>query len=531
MNRRPTLNDRASGLLLHPTSLPNEYPIGDLGPAARNFADFLAQSGQRWWQMLPVGPAGPGNSPYQASSAFAGNPNLISPEMLRIEGFVTRSDATCRRSKNKNRVDYVAAGEFKQRLLRTAYERYRGRRTRKQSREFEEFTHDQNAWLEDFALFSVFSEKYGMAWNRWPNELRSRLPRALAKAQHELHDGLEYYRFVQWQFARQWRALKAFCGERGIGLIGDIPIFVSLDSADVWAHPELFKLRPDGKPQVVAGVPPDFFAKTGQRWGNPHYRWEAHARQNYRWWIDRLRQSLEYVDVVRLDHYIGFVRFYEIPGDALTAEKGRYRKGPGAEFFSAVTRALKSAKLEGGTPPLFIAEDLGTVTPEVKALRDRFQLPGMKVLQFAFGKDPEARNYQPHRYAQNAVVYTGTHDNDTTVGWFNDKGSPSTTRSRGDIQEEKQFTLRYLHSNASAIHWDMIRAALSSVANTSIFPIQDVLGLGSEARMNQPGTPEGNWSWRMREGMLSKKLAKTLRRLTEVYERAPVKRHKTRLKT
>jgi 4-alpha-glucanotransferase len=508
----PTLKARASGVLLHPTSLANEFPIGDLGPAAYAFADFLYASKQRWWQMLPVSPVGPGFSPYQSLSAFAGARLLISPELLARDGFLKQADLAQWKSEPRARVDFVTARETKENCLRHAFHHFEHHMTRKENESFQRFCRAEHEWLEDYALFeSVRRAEDGRDWTSWPFDLRSRRRPALKAATEVLARETAFQKFVQWQFATQWFALKAYCTARGIGLIGDVPIFVAPNSADVWAHPNLFQLNRDGTPRVVAGVPPDYFSKTGQRWGNPHYRWEKLRGQGYRWWIQRFRKTLQYFDAVRLDHFIGFVRYYEVPGHSETAENGRYRKGPGADFFRAVLRALGPVQL--------IAEDLGVLTPAVKALRDEFMFPGMRVLQFAFGADPEAANYQPHSFIPNCVVYTGTHDNDTTVGWFNDKESSASTRSKEEIEKERKFVLNYLHSDGREIHWDMIRMALSSVANTAIFPAQDLLGLGANARMNRPGTAEGNWDWRLKPDELTDKIAARLRSLTETYAR------------
>jgi 4-alpha-glucanotransferase len=511
----PTLCTRASGILLHPASLPNAFLIGDMGPSAMRFVDFLAAAGQRWWQMLPVGPTGPGHSPYQATSAFAGNPLLISLETLADHGWLSPSDlshppATLR----GDRIVYEEAAAFKDPLLRKAFRAFDTRASREHRRAFRLFCHLQKGWLEDYALYTaIASHSNELDWTRWAPELRRRERSTMAAAKRQLSSELNYQRFLQWQFVSQWQKLRRYAAQRGIGFIGDVPIFVAPHSADVWAHPELFQLRADGSPRVVAGVPPDYFSRTGQRWGNPHYRWDVLRRQKYRWWVERFRMTLQYFDAVRLDHFIGFVRYYEVPGDAPTAEKGRYRSGPGKDFFKSLFKQLRVRDVP------FIAEDLGVVTPEVKALRDTFGLPGMRVLQFAFGRDPEAKNYLPHSYIQNCVAYTGTHDNDTTVGWFKDKASASSTRSMKEIKEEQAFTLRYLKSDGREIHWDMIRAAVSSVANTAIVPMQDVLGLGSDARMNRPGTAEGNWDWRLKKDQIDKTAARRLREMAETYGR------------
>jgi 4-alpha-glucanotransferase len=377
-----------------------------------------------------------------------------------------------------------------------------------------EFCAAHAAWLGDYAHFCALQEfTKGAAWTDWDQDIRARRSIALKRSRAELAQEIDYQNFLQYQFYRQWSALKAYCAERGVGLIGDIPIFVAHDSADVWAHQELFQLQKTGRPRVVAGIPPDYFSKDGQLWGNPLYAWDAHRGEGYAWWQGRLGASFERFDAVRLDHFIGFHRCWEVDAAAKTARKGNWVLGPGAEFFAAVRRGM--GKLE------LIAEDLGVLIPEVKQLRDGAGLPGMRVLQFAFGNDPEAENYQPHRFPRECVVYTGTHDNDTTVGWFNDRGSSSSTRSRQEIEAERAFTLRYLASDGREIHWDMIRAALLSVAHTALFPMQDVLGHGSEARMNMPGTSTGNWGWRLAPGALDAKVAERLRVLTETYGRNP----------
>ncbi|MFA5975210.1 MAG: 4-alpha-glucanotransferase [Elusimicrobiota bacterium] len=495
----PSLQERVSGLLFHPTSLPGPYAIGDVGPAAYAFADFLAASGQRWWQVLPIGPLGKGNSPYLSFSAFAGNYLLISPELLARDGWLDSSDLASLHGPSHEKVDYEAARDIKQRCLWRAFDRFAIASSAASRRGFESFCRQEAFWLEDYALFSALRYHHpGKEWVEWETELRERHPKALAAARRDWARDIQFHRFVQWQFARQWKALRRYASQRGVGLIGDVPIFVSLDSADVWVHQNLFKLRPNGKPEVVAGVPPDYFSATGQLWGNPHYRWEAHQRQGYRWWLERLGQTFRFFEAVRIDHFIGFVRYYEVPGNALTAENGSYRPGPGAAFFKAIFRRMGPVQL--------IAEDLGKITPEVKTLRDQFHLPGMKVLQFAFGSDPEACEYLPHHYPPNAAVYTGTHDNDTTAGWFHHLEASG-------HEKERAFALQYLHSDGREIHWDMIRAAFQSVANTAIVPLQDVLGLGSDARMNRPGIAKGNWEWRLRPAALTPPLARRLRAL------------------
>ncbi len=471
---------RACGLLLHPTSL----PTGELGAAAHRFVDFLGAAGQRFWQMLPVGPTGYGDSPYSALSAFAGNPALVSRDRLVEEGLLPDE----------------AAKAPRQAWLRVAHERFRLRGRRAELTSFCESEHD---WLEDYALYQAIKRAHGeVQWTRWPALLRDRNPHAIASARKELADEIEQVRFEQYRFHLDWQELRRTCAAARVRLIGDVPIFVAHDSADVWTHRELFRLHDDGEPEVVAGVPPDYFSTTGQRWGNPLYRWRRMRRDGYAWWVARFRAALTRFDAVRLDHFIGFARYWEIPADEPTAVRGRWMKGPGAHFFGVVRNAL------GELP--FIAEDLGAVTPAVTRLRRRFHFPGTRILQFAFGTDPQATLFKPHNYEHAVVAYTGTHDNDTTVGWFRNSSTNS----------ERRAALHYLASQEE-IHWAMIRAVYQSVAELVVVPVQDILGLGSEARMNRPGVPLGNWTWRMAEGALTPDLADRLRALSATYERLP----------
>ncbi len=508
----PTLHTRASGVLLHLTSLPGPFGSGDLGGAARAFIEFLRAADQRWWQMLPVGPAGYGNSPYSALSAFAGDPLLVSPEGLVRDGWLERQALERAPAFPSGRVDYPAARRFREGLLRQAFAAFEARADAAARAEHERFVAEQAGWLDDFTLFVALKEAHRQVqWTRWEPEVRDRQAEALARARRELRGEIAFHGFVQWQFARQWAALRRDCEGLGVALVGDVPIFVAHDSADVWARRELFQLDAAGEPTVVAGVPPDYFSATGQRWGNPLYRWTAMAERGFAWWIDRLRVTLERFHAVRLDHFIGFQRYWEIPANEPTAEHGVWEPGPGAALFDAVRDAL-------GELPL-IAEDLGAVTPEVKALRDRFGLPGLRILQFAFGDDPSAPDFKPHNYPRRTVVYTGTHDNDTTVGWFTDPGGGDSVRTPAQTELERRFAMAYLPSDGAEIHWDMIRAASASVADVSIFPAQDLLGLGAEARMNRPGQPSGNWEWRLWPGALTPELAARLRHLTRLYDR------------
>jgi len=500
--RLPKLSDRTSGVLLHPTSLPGGWETGDLGAEARAFVDFLAAAGQSWWQMLPVGPTGYANSPYSAQSAFAGNPALIDSERLVVDGYLSEKDRRLAKSEQ----------------LANAFREYLGSGAR--DPDFQAFVKEARPWLEDFALYRAIKRLHGeVQWALWPAPLRDRDPAALKRFRAEHPQEIEFVRFMQWRFARDWRALRAYAHARGVALIGDIPIFMAHDSADVWKNRNLYHLDRSGEALLIAGVPPDYFSETGQRWGNPLYRWDRMRKTGYAWWIERFRATLAVFDAVRLDHFIGFSRYWAIPGHEPTAVNGRWRRGPGPHFFKAVQRALRSTAL-----PL-IAEDLGVVTAEVKALRDAFGLPGIKILQFAFGTDPNAPDFLPHNYPRNAVVYTGTHDNDTTAGWFHDPGSG--TRSAEQTEKERRAALAYLGHDPSEpaaaaardIHWQMIRGVLMSVANVAIIPAQDLLGLGSESRMNRPGSDRGNWAFRLAPGALTPANADRLRALCLTYDR------------
>jgi 4-alpha-glucanotransferase len=500
-------------VLLHLTSLPGPHGHGDLGPSALRFADFLAAGEQSWWQVLPVGPPGLGESPYASPSAFAGSPWLISLETLVEDGLLDRADLERpARRLREDRAAFGPARRFREPRLRKAFARFEQRPGRRRA-PLEAFRQGNRSWLEDYALYCALDGAHGGApWTAWDPELRSRRRGALERARRALAGEVRYHAFLQHQFDRQWSRLRRHCRDRGIGLMGDLPIFVAHHSADVWAHQELFRLDGSGRPTVVAGIPPDYFSRTGQLWGNPVYRWDVLRRRGYDWWLARLEAVFQRFDAVRLDHFVGFQRFWEVPASARTAIPGRWAPGPGADFFEAVFRRLGRVQL--------IAEDLGVLTPEVKALRDGFGLPGMRVLQFAFGNDPEAESYRPHTYPAHTVAYTGTHDNDTTVGWFRDRGSRASTRSPAEIRAERRFALRYLGSDGREIHWDMIRLASMSPANTVIVPFQDLLGLGSEARLNSPGTPSGNWAWRLSRGALAPSLSRRLGELTVTYGRA-----------
>jgi 4-alpha-glucanotransferase len=484
---------RAAGILLHPTSLPGPNGIGDIGPEAHRLLDFLAESGLRIWQMLPTGPTGYGNSPYQCFSAFAGNPLLI-----HVPG--AHGDFPART------VDFARVIPYKQGLLRQATavfvpdDRYAA------------FVAGQGWWLEDYALFMALKHAHGgVAWTDWDPGAALRDPVALESWRTRLADSVEHYRREQWFFFTQFQALKEASTDRGIQLMGDLPIYVAHDSADVWSNPSLFKLDDRGRLLVQAGVPPDYFSATGQLWGNPIYDWKAIRAEGYGWWIRRMRAAFELFDLVRIDHFRGFEAYWEVPGTETTAVKGRWVKGPGAGLLTAITNAL-------GPLPI-VAENLGVITPAVEALRERFRYPGMSILQFAFGADGQANTFQPHTYPHERVVYTGTHDNDTTLGWWSSSGEGDSTRSADDVARERDYALRYLASDGREMNWTLIRTALASVANTALIPMQDVLGLGSEARMNLPGRQSGNWGFRFSKDQITPEMTHRLRALVDLYQR------------
>jgi len=503
---------RSSGILLHPTSLPGRFGIGDLGDEAYRFVDFLAASGQRLWQILPLGPPGYGNSPYQCFSAFAGHTQLISPERLVEGGFLSRQDLEGAPDFPSDRVDFDRVAEFKRSLLDQAFDRFKRTNDDGLRADFANFCRQHASWLEDFALFSALREAHdGAEWITWELALARREPGALAAAHEKLAGQVAAQRFFQYLFFKQWAALKAYCRERGIKIFGDMPIFVAYNSADVWTHPELFKLDGAGRPTVVSGVPPDLFSATGQLWGNPLYNWEKMRATGYQWWLDRMRSTFELVDIVRIDHFRGFAACWEIPSGEETAERGQWVGVPGRELFATMRRVLGD-----GLP--IIAEDLGIITEDVEALRDEFGFPGMRVLQFAFGGD--SRNpHLPHNYVRNTVVYTGTHDNDTVPGWFQREPGAGSTLDAAAVERQRRHCLKYLNSDGKQIHWDFIRAAYGSVAQLAMVQLQDALGLGSDARMNLPASVEGNWGWRCHSALLTDELRHRLREMVETYQR------------
>jgi 4-alpha-glucanotransferase len=500
---------RASGILLHPTSLPSPFGIGDLGRQAYHFVDFLISTRQHLWQILPLGPTGYGNSPYQCLSVFAGNPLLISLERLADYNSLQSADLENAPSFPADRVDYDSVRDFKMPLLRKSFDSFEEKTTRREREQFEIFCQKNVSWLETYSLFMALKEAHSLApWNTWEEDIRKRQPKSLEYWTRKLDHEMRYHKYQQYQFFKQWSELKDYCNDRWIRFIGDMPIFVALDSAEVWSHPEMFYLDDSGEPTIVAGVPPDYFSDTGQLWGNPLYRWDVMARERYAWWIERFRTTRDLVDIIRLDHFRGFEKYWEVPATDDTAVNGRWVPGPGAKLFEAVHEAL-------GTVPI-IAEDLGLITPEVHALREQFGFPGMRVLQFSFGSGPKADEYRPYNYPPNCVVYTGTHDNNTAIGWFEGEDVKDSTQSKEEREKEKQIALKYLGTDGHEINWDFIRLALMSPADTAITPMQDILGLGSEARMNLPGRVEGNWSWRFTPDMLTEEIKARLRKLTKL---------------
>ncbi|GAB4579600.1 MAG: 4-alpha-glucanotransferase [Anaerolineales bacterium] len=491
---------RSSGILLHPTSLPGPYGIGELGSSAYRWVDWLAATGSSLWQILPLGPTGYGDSPYQCFSAFAGNPYLISIEHLLMDGLLVEADLAGMPRFNARSIDFGAIYNWKLPLLDRAFEHYQAGKGAGLADQIAQFQVENAHWLKDFALFMALKEAHnGAAWNEWPAKLRNRDAAALEKARKAHAQAIEKQVFRQFLFFKHWHEVRAYANAKGIQIIGDIPIFVAYDSADAWANPELFYINESGNPTVVAGVPPDYFSATGQLWGNPLYRWDYHAKTGYAWWLSRLRAVLNQVDIIRLDHFRGFYDYWEVPAGEDTAINGRWVEGPRGHFFDAV-------KKEFGDLPI-LAEDLGNLNPGVLDLRDQYHLPGMKIMVFAFYDDPE-NEFLPHNHTQNCVVYTGTHDNDTVVGWY--------TRV---TDEERDFARRYLARSGQDIAWDLIRAAWGSPAVFAMTTMQDLLGLGNEARMNYPGRASGNWAWRMRAEDLTEGLQARLAETNFLYAR------------
>lgn len=492
---------RTSGILLHPTSFPGPDGIGDLGEPARQFIDFLVDSGQEIWQILPLGPTGYGNSPYMSFSAIAGNPLLISLDLLVEQGWLSPEDLHHRPGFDPDFIEFDRVLAWKMPLLHRASLNFKAHASLQVLTQFDSFCHNKALWLEDFSLFMALLEANpGTVWTDWPKPLRDREEEALQEAREALAGKVYCQKFMQFEFFRQWGELKAYANQNQVQVFGDVPIYVSFNSSDVWAHPHLFQLDAEKQPIAVAGVPPDYFAETGQRWGNPLYDWKALEATGFVWWIIRLREGLELVDLMRIDHFRGFAAYWAVPAEEETAENGTWVEGPGAKLFLAIREAL-------GSLPI-IAEDLGDIDQDVIDLRDQFNFPGMKILHFAFGGGSD-NPFLPFNVSPNSVIYTGTHDNDTTLGWY---------QSAPDYERERLH--QYLGCNsADGVVWDLIRLAFSSVANQAIIPLQDVCSLGTDARMNLPGTAEGNWTWRYRPEALTSDYSDRLRALTQIYGR------------
>ena len=492
---------RASGVLLHPTSLPGPHGCGDLGAEARHFVDWLVAGGQTLWQLLPLAGIGPGNSPYMSNSAFAGNPLLIDLTELHTQGWLDATDLAPVPGLAADKVDFAVMVPFRIERLAKAAARFAATGSVAQREDQAKFVAEHRSWIDDYALFMSLCEQLGWRdWCEWEPALAKREPSALAAARKTHAERIAFWQFCQWCFYRQWGQLKAYANGKGVEIIGDTPIFIAYLSAEVWAHQHLFELDENGRSTVVAGVPPDFFSATGQRWGNPLYRWAAHAKDGYAWWVERVKRTFELVDIVRIDHFRGFAGYWEIPASEPTAEKGRWMPGPGEPLFNAITKAL-------GPRPI-IAEDLGLITPDVEALRKKFGFPGMRILQFAFAGDASDR-FLPHMHEPDTVVYTGTHDNDTTAGWW-----------ATATDHERHFARGYLATDGHDMPWTLIRAAMASVADTAVHPMQDVLALPTACRMNHPGQESGWWGWRFQWSQVQPWHAGRLAELVRLYGRA-----------
>ncbi len=495
--------ERSAGVLLHPTSLPSRYGIGDLGPEAFTYLEWLADAGAGWWQVLPLHPTGPGYSPYSAISTYAGSEWLISPEMLVADALVEMEELEQALAFPADRVAYEELIPWKRGILRTAFERFRRLQPPDLVRELADFRTAHALWLEDFALYLAIKRAHGgLPWYEWPRPLAHRHPDALEDWARDHAEEVELVEFGQFLFFRQWRAVREAASDLGIKILGDVPIFLARDSAEVWARPELFRLDDELRPTVVSGVPPDYFSPTGQLWGNPLYDWDRLASEGYRWWIDRLRHALDLADAVRLDHFRGFQAYWEVPAHHKVATRGRWVRGPGRALFDAMALAI------GRLP--FVAEDLGEITPDVLELRDELGLPGMAILQFAFSPEPRSI-FLPYAHDQNLVVYTGTHDNNTAVGWYRDNASDG----------ERDLLRRYCGSDGSEVNWDLIRLAMASVADLAVVPHQDLAGLGSDCRMNTPARADGNWRFRILPWTLKEDIQRRLHELIWVYGRLP----------
>lgn len=496
--------ERSAGILLHPTSLPGKFGIGDIGKEAFNFVDFLDHSGQKLWQVFPLGPTGYGDSPYQCFSAFAGNPLLISPEKLQDNGFLTQSELKNIPKFDPSTIDFGEVIDYKKSLLKKAYKHFK-ENTNGFEKQFDQFCNSHKDWLDDFALFMAAKEHHGGGlWTGWDKDLVLRKENSLKKWTEKLVDDIRYHKFVQFQFFKQWKELKDYTNKKGIKIIGDMPIFIAYDSADLWANKELFTVDEKGKLLTVAGVPPDYFSATGQLWGNPLYKWKEMEKDDFLWWRKRFSNLFEVVDIVRIDHFRGFEAYWEIPGDASTAVTGKWIKAPGEKLFETLKKYL-------GELPI-LAEDLGVITKPVRELRDKFEFPGMKILQFAFGTKMETK-FLPHNFVQNCVVYTGSHDNDTTRAYFE--------KAKHENNDIYSHVKKYLDYHGENIVFELIKAAYASAADIVIIPMQDVLNLGGDARMNFPGKLGGNWTWRMKWEQVASNLPHAYNQMTELYERPP----------
>ncbi|MGR3177678.1 MAG: 4-alpha-glucanotransferase [Candidatus Anammoxibacter sp.] len=498
------MDKRGNGILLHVTSLPSPYGIGDLGPGAYGFADFLANTKQKFWQILPLNPTDVayGNSPYSSTSAFAGNPLLISPEFLANDGLLIDEDIDSIPNFKNERVDYPSVVACKNKILATAYNHFKSKEDKS---DYESFCNENSEWLEDFAVFVAIKENFNKdAWFEWPTNLRDREPEQLISVREQLHDIIEKVKFAQYLFFSQWLALKNYCNKRGIQIIGDIPIYVDYDSVDTWTHPELFNLDNEKRPLTVAGVPPDYFSETGQLWGNPVYRWDVLKDTGYAWWMKRIEHNLRFFDLVRIDHFRGLVAYWEVAANEETAINGRWVEAGGSEFFDALLKRFPSMPI--------IAEDLGVITDDVRKVIQDCGFPGMKILMFAFGDEVSTNPYVPHNYIENCLVYTGTHDNNTVKGWFKNEATP----------EDKDRLFNYIGHEITIdhIHIAFIKLAMTSIAKISILPMQDILGLGEEARMNIPSTTDNNWEWRLAHEQMTPEITKNLLEMTETYGRA-----------
>ena len=493
---------RTSGILLHPTSLPSPYGIGDLGKAAYDFIDFLEKAGQHLWQILPLTPTGYGNSPYSSFSAFAGQPLLISPEHLEKMGLLEEWELDTAPENNEDLVEYDKVSKWKTQIFKLAFSRFEMKEDKELKKQYRQFVKENTYWLNDYAIYMACRDMQGQKeWFKCDEKYRKSTQKVKAELKKTLKDEIKYYCFIQFLFYKQWAELKVYANEKGIKIIGDMPLFVSLDSADVWANPKLFQLDSKGYPTKVAGVPPDYFSETGQLWGNPLYNWEVHEKNQFQWWVARVRHQLALSDYLRIDHFRGLESYWAVPAEEETAINGTWVKAPGKALFETIEQELGK-----GLP--IIAEDLGTITPEVIELRDHFGFPGMKILQFAFESEEES-SFLPHQFTTtNCVCYTGTHDNNTTRGWYDSASEYSRDKVR-----------RYMNTDANSIHWDFLRTCLGTIADYAIIPMQDILGLGEEGRMNVPGVAENNWAWRYRKEDISDGLAEGLKETTKLYGR------------